>query len=291
MRTQAHELDALMDTPPREKRVESKIISITSGKGGVGKSTISANLSYCLWRMGYKVAVFDADIGLANLDVIFGVKKVEKNILHTLKGEAKIGDIIIPIESGLYLIPGESGEEILKYSDQFLMEAFYDEISILDSLDFMIIDTGAGIGGHIQSFLNASDDVIVVTIPDPAAITDAYTMIKIISKDKPKIKMIMNMTKNEKEATSIFEKISTITKQHVSNTLKLEFLGKIDQDTTISRAIKQRSLFVKQNPNSSSTNDIEVIAKRLASSMEHNVLKVGEERRFGRFFKKILGQF
>lgn len=291
MRTQADELDVLMSRAPKGRKFETKVISITSGKGGVGKSTISANLAYSLWSLGFKVGVFDADIGLANLDVIFGIKKVEKNILHAIKGETKIGDIIIPIESGLYLIPGESGEEILKYSDTHLMELFYEEVSILDNLDFMIIDTGAGIGEHIQAFLKASDEVIVVTIPDPAAITDAYTMIKIVSKTKPNINMIMNMTKNDKEATNIFDKVSLITKQHVSNELNLELLGKINQDQTIAKSIKQRTLFVKQNPNSQVAADLMSIAKKIAMKLEHKVLHKNEEKRLERFFRKILGQF
>lgn len=126
-----------------------KIIAITSGKGGVGKSTISANLAYTLWDMGYKVGIFDADIGLANLDVIFGVKATQ-NLLDVLQGRATLNDIIVPLESGLSLIPGYTGEEILAYDENVVANLQSD---ILDDLDFLLIDTGAGIAKMCKDFL------------------------------------------------------------------------------------------------------------------------------------------
>ena len=135
-------------------------------------------MAYLMAKYGLKVGIFDADIGLANLDVMFNVK-IQKNILHVLKGEARVEDILVPIEKNLVLIPGESGEEIFKFASGGLFERFMDQASVLDDLDVMIIDTGAGIGEHIQLFLRACDDVIVVTVPDPAAITDAYATIKV----------------------------------------------------------------------------------------------------------------
>jgi flagellar biosynthesis protein FlhG len=120
MENQANKLQELVSTSSaKESKTHTKFIAITSGKGGVGKSTVSANMANVLANNGYKVALFDADIGLANLDVILNVR-IDKNILHVLKGECSLEDIIINVKKNLILIPGESGDEILKYSEQFL---------------------------------------------------------------------------------------------------------------------------------------------------------------------------
>lgn len=271
------------------KNSNTKFLAITSGKGGVGKSTISANLAYTLWSLGFRVGILDADIGLANLDVMFGVKS-DKNLLHVLKGECKLEEIIIAIEEGLYLIPGESGAEILKYSGELMFERFMEETALLDSLDFVVVDTGAGIGEHIQAFLNSSDEVIVVTVPDPAAITDAYATIKVTARQKKRIFMLMNMVKNEKEASGIFEKIKKVADQNIGNGLRLELLGKLEQDGAVARATKTRTIFAKEQPNAPASLELQNIARSVANKVERKVL-VNEDKRFGRFFKRILGHF
>ena len=184
MKNQAAGLDELLKTIQNPKK-NTTFIAITSGKGGVGKSTISANMAYILWSIGYKVGIFDADIGLANLDLIFGVK-AKYNLLDVLKSDISFEDVVINIESGLCLIPGYTGDEIFKY-DTNILEKLSNQSVILDSLDYLIIDTGAGIGDNVQTFLNASDYLVVVTMPDPSALTDAYASIKVSSRHKNKI--------------------------------------------------------------------------------------------------------
>ena len=290
METQANKLQELVGSVSANEHSRTKFIAITSGKGGVGKSTVSANMVNVLANNGYKVGLFDADIGLANLDVILNVR-IDKNILHVLKGECSLQDVIVPIKKNLLLIPGESGDEILKYSEQFLFERFLEETKVLNDLDFMIIDTGAGIGEHIQLFLEAADEVIVVTVPDPAAITDAYATIKITSKTQSTIHVILNMTKSEKEAQLIFDKINKVAQANIGNGLKLNLIGKLPEDKLISKSIKQRTLFTNDAPNSLAALDMKRIVNNLVYKLERKVLKPDTSKGFGSFFKRIIEQF
>ncbi len=287
---QAEKLEELVASNSKKKSKKTRFIAITSGKGGVGKSTISSNLAYMLSQQGINVGIFDADIGLANLDVMFNVK-IKKNILHVLKGEAKVSDILIPITRNLILIPGESGDEILKYSNMALFERFMQEAQVLDKLDVMIIDTGAGIGEHIQMFLNAADDVIVVTVPDPAAITDAYATIKTIATLRDDVSVIMNQVKSEKEAVGVFEKIKKVAKANIGGNLKLELLGKINEDSKVSSSVKQRSLFCASYPSSTPAKDMANIMKKIAAKLERNVLVTSNESGLSGLFKRLIDHF
>ncbi|WP_151900778.1 MULTISPECIES: MinD/ParA family protein [Sulfurimonas] len=288
---QAQKLEELVASNSQKKKSKkTRFIAITSGKGGVGKSTISSNLAYALSQQGLNVGIFDADIGLANLDVMFNVK-IKKNILHVLKGEATVSDILIPITRNLILIPGESGDEILKYSDMALFDRFMQEAQVLNKLDVMIIDTGAGIGEHIQMFLNAADDVIVVTVPDPAAITDAYATIKTIATLRNDVFMIMNQVKNEKEAFGVFEKIKKVAKANIGEKLDLQLIGKMNADAKVSTSVKQRALFRMLYPASQPSKDIDAIVRKITQKLERNVLVTSNESGLSGLFKRLMDHF
>ncbi len=285
---QAQKLQNLVSANSSQKNTH--FIAITSGKGGVGKSTISANLANILSQNGYKVGLLDADIGLANLDVILNVK-MGKNLLHVLKGECSLKEILIPVNKNLILIPGESGDEILKFNNQFLYERFLSEAGELDELDFLIIDTGAGIGGNTQLFLEAADEIIVVTVPDPAAITDAYAVIKIVSRFKNNELMLLNMVKNEAEAARIFENIKRVADTNIGSNLSLELIGCVEADKSVAKSIKQRTLFTNDAPYSQPSTQIKQIASNLLYRLERKVLTDGQSRSFGGFFKRLIEQF
>jgi len=288
---QAQKLEELVASSSQKKKSKkTRFIAITSGKGGVGKSTISSNLAYALSQQGLNVGIFDADIGLANLDVMFNVK-IKKNILHVLKGEASVSDILIPITRNLILIPGESGDEILKYSDMALFERFMQEAQVLDKLDVMIIDTGAGIGEHIQMFLNAADDVIVVTVPDPAAITDAYATIKTIATLRNDVFMIMNQVKNEKEAVGVFQKIKKVANANIGAELDLQLIGKINADLKVASSVKQRALFKTLHPGSQPSKDIDAIVTKIIQKLERNVLVTSNESGLSGLFRRLMDHF
>ena len=290
MITQAEKLKELVKENSNTSAKKTRFVAITSGKGGVGKSTISSNLAYLMAHYGLKVGIFDADIGLANLDVMFNVK-IKKNILHVLKGEASVSDILIPVAPNLLLIPGESGDEILKYSDAALFERFMEESHVLDDLDVLLIDTGAGIGEHIQHFLKAADDVIVVTVPDPAAITDAYATIKVTSKIRNKMFLVFNQVRSEKEAQLLYDKISKVAKANIGPALELELLGKVNADEKVSRSIKQRKIFSQENPISPTTRDLEKIVKKLSRNLERNMLVSAEDSGIQGLFKRLMTHF
>ena len=287
---QAAKLEALVNQNRNISPKKTRFIAITSGKGGVGKSTISSNMAHMMAKHGLKVGIFDADIGLANLDVMFNVK-IKKNILHVLKGEATVEEILVPIEKNLVLIPGESGEEIFKYASSGIFERFMGEAHVLDDLDVLIIDTGAGIGEHTQLFLRACDDVIVVTVPDPAAITDAYATIKITSRLRDDINVIMNQVRSDREAVALFEKIQKVALANIGDKLRLNYLGQISSDPKVAVSVKKRALFAREFPTSKPAAELEMIVKRIAKKLERNVLVNPQESGLGGLFKRLMEHF
>jgi histidinol phosphatase len=213
-----------------------------------------------------------------------------KNLLHVLKGECSLKDILIEIKPNLTLIPGENGADILKFNNQFLYERFFDESRSLDGLDFVIIDTGAGIGKNNDFFLEAADEIIVVTMPDPAAITDAYAVIKMTAKQKDDFLMVFNMVRNEKEAVRIFEHIKKVAQANIKDAPRLEFLGYISEDKDVSRSIKYRTLFTDDNETGPASEQMKQIASRLLKKLEQKVLDTGTISSFSAFSRRLLEQ-
>ena len=283
--TQADKLKELLQNDDKKNL---KVISVTSGKGGVGKSTISANMAYMLSEMGYKVGLFDADIGLANLDIIFNVR-IEKNLVDLLNGDANIEDIIIKINDNLTLIPGDSGDEIFKFDDEKLIEKFLTQIEVFDDLDYLIIDTGAGISKNVQNFLAESDEVIVVTIPDPSAITDAYATIKVTSKFLKSVNLLLNMTKNQKEGEIIYKKIQKVADSNIEG-LELNYLGSLSLDNTIKKSSQNRVLFAKEYQSSLSFFELDEIIRNLIQKLEHKLLN-SKPSSFALFVRRLMDRF
>ncbi len=264
-----------------------RFITITSGKGGVGKSTLSANISYLLSMYGYKVALFDADIGLANQDIILGVKP-KYTILDVIKGEIDFEEIVLKINNNFFFIPGENGEDILHYKNSDLLEKFYEGIEAFkEELDFLVIDTGAGIGESVRSFIEASTDTIVITVPDPSAIMDAYSMIKYSAKVKECVYLIVNRAKNKKEALEIATKLQNVANKHLRS-IEVEYLGFVERSNLIEEASKKRELIVRDHKSSVEALEISDIVKKLTNSLTKDGEHIKETPTIAVFFKRLL---
>lgn len=254
-----------MEKPGRYK-VKSKVrvIAVTSGKGGVGKTNIAANLAYLLAKMKKKVLILDADVGLANIDVILGLTP-KFNLYHVLTGEKTLKDVIVPGPGGFMILPSASGIQEMSDLSKGHKLTLIDEIkSLRDELDFMLIDTGAGIAGNVMYFNMAAQENIVVTSPEPTAITDAYAMIKVLNQRHAKehFRVLVNMVKSEEEAKEVFTRLNQATSHFLNVTV--EYLGHVIQDDHISDSVRKQKPFVNLFPNSPASRCMQALAEKIS---------------------------
>jgi flagellar biosynthesis protein FlhG len=207
-----------------------------------------------------------------------------------IKGDADFEEILISINNNFYLIPGESGEEILQYKNHHLLENFYKGVEKIDDLDFLIIDTGAGIGESVRSFIEASTDTVVVTVPDPSAIMDAYAMIKFASGIKDAIYLVLNSVKNKKEAQQIAKKIEKVAQSHLKNPIRIDFLGYIQKSSLVEEASKKRELITRDYSTSIPAIQIADIVKGLTNSLTKEGEHIKNTPNLAIFFKRLLQQ-
>jgi len=246
---------------PAGKRV--RVIAVTSGKGGVGKTNISANLAYLLSKMKKKVLVLDADAGLANIDVILGLAPAH-NLYHVLNGEKSIRDVLVPGPGGFMILPSASGIQEMSDLSKGHKLTLIDEIKTLqEHLDFMLIDTGAGIAGNVMYFNMAAQEIIVVTSPEPTAITDAYALIKVLYQRHAKhhFRVLVNMVKNEEEAREVFARLNQAT-NHFLN-VSVEYLGHVMRDDHVSDSVRQQKPFVSLFPHSPASRCMQTLADKI----------------------------
>jgi flagellar biosynthesis protein FlhG len=252
----------ISDIAPKSARV----ITVTSGKGGVGKTNITINLGIALSELGLRVVILDADFGLANIDVLFGItpKSSLDDVIHDRKN---ILEILADGPRNIKFISGGSGVEDLVKLDKTQLERFVSNIALLDKIaDVILIDTGAGLSDNVMSFVMAADEVLLVTTPEPTSITDAYALVKMIANhDKNKtIKVIVNRADNANEASDLLNKLSVASERFLS--LKLYKLGYILQDDAVSKAVKMQQPFSISFPKSHASRYVKEISKKLADT-------------------------
>ena len=243
--TQANKLLSL--TKKHHQSSKTKVVVITSGKGGVGKSTITANSAYLLSKLGKKVAVLDADIGLANLQVIFDIKP-QKTFFDYIEGDCNLNDILLETKyNNITLIAGKSGFQYSKLNNSMLFSRVVNEIVILDKFDILLIDTGAGINEHVQEFLELTDHILAITTTDPSALTDVYSLLKMISLKKNKLMLCFNNTSRYETGETITKSITNLAiKNKLNRNFMVQYLGNVSQMKSVAITSWLRKLFAKE---------------------------------------------
>jgi flagellar biosynthesis protein FlhG len=241
-----------------------KVISVTGGKGGVGKSNITVNLALSLARRGQKVLIMDADLGLANVDIMLGLR-VEKNLSHLVRGECSLEDIIIEGPEGVKIIPASSGtKEMAQLSEMEHVGLIRAFSSLSDQIDTLIVDTAAGIADNVISFAQASQDLLVVVCDEPTSITDAYALIKILSQEHGlfRFRIVANMVRSPREGKELFSKLSRVTDQFLD--VALDYMGSIPFDENVRKAVRKQQALVNLYPSSPASIAIDELAVKVA---------------------------
>lgn len=260
MRDQAAELRRLV----AKKGPSSRIIAVTSGKGGVGKTNFAVNLALALRQMDYRVVLIDVDLGLANADIILGITP-KYNLGHVMQGEKTLQEVIMEGPLGLKIISGGSGITELANLDGWRLEAFVSSFEQLNQeFDYVILDTGAGVHRTVISFVLAATDIIVVTTPEPTAITDAYGLLKIIHQraGHAKVRLVVNMAKSPAEAETVAERLNSVLREFVR--WEVEYAGYILTESQVVRAIAAQQPILLSFPSSMASRSIKRIAGVLA---------------------------
>lgn len=251
---------------PKQKK-PVRVITVTSGKGGVGKSNLTLGLGLALSQMGKKVLIWDADLGLANIDVLLGLKTTS-TIHDLLNGSKTLPEIIVDGPAGLRIMPAASGilelGELSEGQKQRLLSEF-DDWS--DDLDFLLIDTAAGIGGNVIYFNLAAQERIVVLTNEPTSITDAYALIKVLSTryQQNNFYILPNQVAGPKEAKNVFSLISTVADKHL-NQVSLSLLGFVPKDDSVVKAVRAQKPFLLVDPDSEASRRIVDVAKRILAN-------------------------
>lgn len=298
MEDQAEELRALMkekiptESFPEQKsdsatRINQKtrIITITSGKGGVGKTNIATNLAIAYGQMGKKVILIDADLGLANVNVMMNLIP-QYNLYHVIRKQKKMSEIILDTEYGIKLVAGASGFSKIANMTEDERNSFINELYTLSDADIIIIDTSAGVSKNVLGFVAAADEVIVITTPEPTSITDAYGIIKIIATEVDNLninlKMIVNRVSSAMEGKRVSDRMTQIAAQFLN--LKVEYLGFIYDDPLVSQAVLRQKPFLIVDPKGKAS----VCLKHIVARIEKT--EYPSEEGLGRFVRKLLGR-
>ena len=239
-----------------------RVIAVTGGKGGVGKTNISVNLAVAMAEAGKRVMLLDADLGLANIDVVLGLHP-NKDLSHVLQGECNLEEVVIEGPAGIKVVPGASGvqqmAELSPAEHAGLIRAFSD---IGTDIDTLIVDTAAGISDTVISFSRAVQELIVVVCDEPASITDAYAMIKLLNREYgiDRFRILSNMARSAQEGRDLYNKMCRVTDRYLD--VMLSYLGSIPYDDYLRKAVKTQKPVVQAYPRSRVAQTFKNLAKK-----------------------------
>lgn len=257
---QAQELRKLvMQSPDRR----AQVIAIASGKGGVGKSNVAVNLAISLSKMGRKVVLLDADLGTANADVLCNITP-GGDLARVVAGRQTLAEAMIEAPGGFQLIPGASGLAQMAALGQFERDRLVEQITQLETdHDLILIDTGAGVSPNVLSFLLDADQLLVVTTPEPTAVTDAYAVIKIVSRRRENldVRVLVNMVKDREEGRAVFKRIDAVCRRFLD--LSTRYAGHVVNDPRVPLAVRRRRPFILDCPNGEASVCISQLAHRM----------------------------
>jgi len=239
-----------------------KVIAVTGGKGGVGKTNVTLNTAISLAQQGKRVMVLDADLGLANVDVLLGLR-VEKNLSHVLSGECTLDEVLVEGPYGIKIAPASSGSqsmtELTPTEHAGLIRAFSE---LQSQIDVLIVDTAAGISDMVLSFSKASQDIMMVVCDEPTSLTDAYALIKILNKEHGvfRFKIVANMVRSMREGDELFSKLSKVTNRFLD--VALELVAVIPFDENVRKSVRKQKAIVEAFPTSPAAMAIRRLAKK-----------------------------
>ena len=268
-------------------RAPARTLAIASGKGGVGKTSVSVNLAVQLARRGRRVVLLDADLGTANADVICNVR-APRTLAHLIDGRCSIEELVIPVPGGFHLVPGASGLAHMADLDGPRLSRLTHGLSRLeDAADIILIDTGAGVGPGVLGFCAAAEDVLVVTTPEPTAVTDAYALIKTLHAQGSShhLNLLVNMVRGADEARSVYERIAGVSERFLR--VRPQFAGGVCRDEAVSQAVLRREPFALTGPRGRAASDVMQLAERFDRTRTEDAASVGDGgwwRRLGRWF-------
>jgi flagellar biosynthesis protein FlhG len=264
----------------------ARTITVTSGKGGVGKSNIALNMAIAAARLGHRVTLVDADLGLANIDVLTDLR-ARYNISHVITGRKSIVEIVADGPGGIKVIPGASGLPGLADLADDVRERLIAQLEYLESsADLVIVDTGAGVSRNVMDFVAAADDVVVVATPEPTSITDAYAAIKVLSReaDYGNVFVLMNMVSGGGEAGRIANQIIRVSRDFLG--LCVEYAGYIVRDEAVEASVRSRRPFILAYPGSPASRCL----RKTLDALEIQRRK-GERRKKSGFFRRLFRRF
>ncbi|MFX4278060.1 P-loop NTPase [Aliarcobacter butzleri] len=242
----------------------TKLLTITSGKGGVGKSTFTANIAFLLAQKDLKIAVLDADIGLANMQVLFDIKP-QYTLFEYINGQKNLSEVILQTKyKNISLIAGKSGCQYASGTNSFVFTRLVNDIISLNQFDILIVDTGAGLNDYVKEFLSISENILAITTTDPSALTDVYSLLKMLSIDKDSLMLCFNHTKSYHAGETITNSLVNLAKKNrLKEDFMIKYLGSITSSENISITGRLRKLFVSEFPMGEITIQMQRIVEKI----------------------------